>query len=243
MRIQTLILLLALFIPAPALAQDAVFPTQAALAHLEIPAFRYAEMVGRMSDIDPTHVPPANPPAYEVGARDAFWLAFRDDYEREYVTVELRGMTERVLIWAQTTLDYPNWRALALAKHLETAVLDPMQRLFQFAEPPGVDGDSRLNVVMIYDPEGWRLGYFSDILEMNLMNAAGEIMAVSRECTVTTTHVLNFRASPNGDKIGLVPKAAALDALDREGDWFKVDYAGRQGWIHADYAHTAGKCP
>ena len=33
-------------------------------------------------------------------------------------------------------------------------------------------------------------------LEMNLLNAAGEIMAVSRECTVTTTHVLNYRDAP-----------------------------------------------
>jgi hypothetical protein len=80
-------------------------------------------------------------------------------------------------------------------------------------------------------------------LELNLLNAAGEIMAVSRECTVTTTHALNFRASPNGNKIGLVPKGAAVDALDREGDWFKVEYAGRQGWIHGDYAHRAGNCP
>ncbi|MCY4061669.1 MAG: immune inhibitor A [Chloroflexi bacterium] len=163
MRIQTVILLFALFVHSPALAQDANFPTLEALAQLEIPAFSYSEMVGRMSDIDPTHVPPANPPAYEIGARDSFWLDFGEDYDSQYVTVELRGMTERVLIWAQTTLDYPNWRAQALARHLETAVLDPMQRLFQFAEPPGVDGDPRLIVAMIYDPDGSQLGYFSDI--------------------------------------------------------------------------------
>ena len=163
MRIQTLILMLALAIHAPALSQDADFSTLDALAQLEIPAFSYSEMVGRMSDTDPTHAPPASPPTYEIGARDAFWLDFGNDYKRQYVTVELRGMTERVLIWAQATLDYPNWRAQALAKRLETAVLDPMQRLFQFAEPPGVDGDSRLIVAMIYDPDGSQLGYFSDI--------------------------------------------------------------------------------
>ncbi len=163
MRIQSLLLLLALSLHWPTLSQDTDFPTLAALAELEIPAFSYAEMVGRMSDVDPTHVPPASPPEYEIGARDDFWLSFGDEYERKYVTVELRGMTERVLIWAQSTLNYPNWRAHALAKHLESAVLDPMQRLFQFAEPPGVDGDSRMIVAMIYDPDGSQLGYFSDI--------------------------------------------------------------------------------
>ena len=80
-------------------------------------------------------------------------------------------------------------------------------------------------------------------LSFYLMNAAGEVMVVARECTVTTTHVLNFRASPNGNKIGLVPKAATLDALDRQGDWFMVEYAGVPGWISADYVQTAGNCP
>ena len=80
-------------------------------------------------------------------------------------------------------------------------------------------------------------------LELNLLNAAGEIMFVSRECTVTTTHALNFRASPNGNKIGLAPEGATLDAFDRDGDWFKVEYRGRLGWIHSDYVHTAGQCP
>ena len=163
MRIQTLILLLALSMQSLALSQEADFPTLAALAQLEIPPFSYPEMVGRMSDVDTTHVPPADPPVYKIGERDDFWLSFGEDYERQYVSVELRGMTERVLIWAQSTLDYPNWRAQALAKHLESAVLDPMQRLFQFAEPPGVDGDSRLIVAMIYDPDGSQLGYFSDV--------------------------------------------------------------------------------
>ena len=68
-------------------------------------------------------------------------------------------------------------------------------------------------------------------------------MSTADECIVTTTHALNFRATPNGEKIGLVPQGAALDALDREDDWFKVEHAGRQGWIHADYVQTAGNCP
>ena len=80
-------------------------------------------------------------------------------------------------------------------------------------------------------------------LQMILLAESGELMVVRRECTVTTTHALNFRATPNGAKIGLVPEGAALDALDKEGDWFKVEHIGRQGWIHGDYVHTAGNCP
>ena len=80
-------------------------------------------------------------------------------------------------------------------------------------------------------------------LAFDLLNAAGEIMRISRDCAVTTTHALNFRATPNGERIGLLPAGATVDALDRQGDWFMVDYTGRQGWIHGDYVHKAGDCP
>ena len=80
-------------------------------------------------------------------------------------------------------------------------------------------------------------------LEAYLLNAAGEVMLVSRECTLTTTDPLNFRAAPNGNKIGLLPKATAVDALDRRGDWFQVDYRGTLGWVHGDFVIQAGNCP
>ena len=79
-------------------------------------------------------------------------------------------------------------------------------------------------------------------LEFYLSNAAGEIMVVTRECSVTTTDFLNFRATPNGNKIGLVPKGTAVDALDRQGDWFMVDYNGKLGWISAGYVTMQGNC-
>ncbi len=75
--------------------------------------------------------------------------------------MELRGQSQRVLIWIQTTLDYPTWRANALAQSIERNALDPMQRLFQFSEPPGVDGDSRLIVAFVSTPEGSSQGYFT----------------------------------------------------------------------------------
>ena len=80
-------------------------------------------------------------------------------------------------------------------------------------------------------------------LEFYLLNNAGEVMVVTRECTVTTTDFLNFRAAPNVNKIGLIPAGATLDALDRQEDWFMVYYNGAQGWISAGYVTTHGNCP
>ena len=146
MQFRTLAFLIALLLHLPTQSQDAEFPTLEALANLDIPAFDYAEMVGRMSSANPNHVPPANPPHYEIGDREWFNLVFGEDLDIERKRMELRGSTERVLIWVQVAVDYPRWRAQALAQRLETQVLDPMQRLFRFAEPPGVDGDPRLYV-------------------------------------------------------------------------------------------------
>ena len=80
-------------------------------------------------------------------------------------------------------------------------------------------------------------------LEAYLMNAAGEVMVVTRDCSVTTTHALNFRAAPSGSKIGLLREGTTVDALDRQDDWFQVEYNGVQGWIHGDYVTEAGNCP
>ena len=61
-------------------------------------------------------------------------------------------------------------------------------------------------------------------------------------CMVTTTYVLNLRAEPNGNVIGMVAHNATLTALSRTADWFKVDANGVTGWISADYVTTNGSC-
>lgn len=160
MRYRAFVFLIALVCHLPALSQDAEYPTLEALAQLEIPAFDFSDMVGRMSGIDTSYAPPANPTQYEIGDRETFRLLMGEDIDYESVAMELRGLTDRVLIWVQDGVDYPRWRARNIARRLETNVLDPMQRLFQLAEPPGIDGDPRLNVALMLDPSVTALAYF-----------------------------------------------------------------------------------
>ena len=61
-------------------------------------------------------------------------------------------------------------------------------------------------------------------------------------CVVTTTHGLNFRDGPGGNRIGLVPENAALAASARTSGWFNVEYDEAPGWISADYVVAAGSC-
>ena len=143
------------------LAQDSYFPTLDELEDLRVPSFDYAAMIGRMSRMNPEHIPPESPPVYAIGDRETFRISFRDGGADLPTEMELRGQSPRVLIWIQASLDYPNWRANALAQSIERNVLNPMQKLFQFSEPPGVDGDPRLTVALVSTPEGHSQGYFS----------------------------------------------------------------------------------
>ncbi len=160
MRFYGIMIVVALLLGSATLAQDGDFPTLDELATMEIPRFDFAEMVGRMSRIDTSYTPPANPPDYAVGDIETFIVDMGADEDSVQIEAELRGQTRRVLIWVQATVEYPPWRARALAQRLESQVLNPMEQLFQTSEPPGIDGDPRLYVVMISDPEGSTLGYF-----------------------------------------------------------------------------------
>ena len=82
------------------------------------------------------------------------------------------------------------------------------------------------------------------------------------DCTVTTTHVVNFRASPAGTRLTVLRKGISvtararttdwheqvleagipLNSLTRTSDWFMVEYEGASGWISADYVTTEGSC-
>ena len=160
MRIRMLFLSLALCAALPLSAQESAFPTLDALATVDVPAFIFAEMVGRMSREYVEHVPPEQPPRYEIDQRESLRLAFGEERERQYKEVELRALTDDVLVWVHIDVDYPHWRAQALARNISAKVLGPIQRLFKSAEPPGVDGDPRLHVVIINDPDGNVLGAF-----------------------------------------------------------------------------------
>ena len=62
------------------------------------------------------------------------------------------------------------------------------------------------------------------------------------DCAVTTIHVLNFRAAPNGTKIGQVQHKHTFTATARTPGWFQVEDQGAVGWISADYVETEGDC-
>ncbi len=79
-------------------------------------------------------------------------------------------------------------------------------------------------------------------LEINLLDADGNVIVVERDCRVTTTAGLNFRDAPKGNKIGLLPQGASAWALASREGWFNIEHDGLSGWIHGDYVTTEGDC-
>ena len=77
--------------------------------------------------------------------------------------------------------------------------------------------------------------------DIGAIEAVPPIQALSA-CRVTTTHALNYRDGPHGNRIGGVPYNATLRAAARTPGWFQVDYEGATGWISADYVETEGEC-
>ena len=161
MRFGLVLCLIALMPQLPLLAQNSDFATLDALAQQEAPPFRFADMVARMTGENYTHTPPDDPPRHAIGHRQSFTLRSGEDYYDIDYEMELRAQTDRVVIWAQLDADYPRWRAQSLARRVETYVLDAVQKRLAAVEPPGIDGDPRLTIALVHDPEGPYGGYFS----------------------------------------------------------------------------------
>ena len=65
---------------------------------------------------------------------------------------------------------------------------------------------------------------------------------VLSDCSVTTTHNLNFRDGPGGNRVGSLEENLTLAAMARTAGWFNVEYEDTSGWISADYVVAEGDC-
>ncbi len=160
MRFKALLIILTLLPHLLIGAQSADYPTLDALSELDVPYYSYADMIRRISDVDISFTPPSSPPDYQIGDQESFYLPTDDSYEQDSQTLELRAMTDQVLIWVQDSALYSPTRAQRLAEHVENQIMRPLQDLFQYQEPPGVDGDPRLTIAMILAPDLSAPGFF-----------------------------------------------------------------------------------
>ena len=82
----------------------------------------------------------------------------------------------------------------------------------------------------------------SDWLAATAQPLAVPIVTPTPICMTTATAAVNVRDAPNGNRIGGVFPDETLRALGSVNGWYQVDYAGRSGWISADYVTLRGQC-
>ncbi|MCY4466661.1 MAG: immune inhibitor A [Chloroflexi bacterium] len=157
---KALIIILALAFATTLRAQGLDYPMLEALAALEIPAFDYAQLIDDFYNFRTEHRPPSSPPVYEIGDRENLWVDAGAEAGNVQIDAELRGITDNVLIWVDYPLAYSNWRAQRMAEHIDSEIIEPIHELFQYAAPPGVDGDPRLTIVMAHNEESSWQGIF-----------------------------------------------------------------------------------
>lgn len=63
-------------------------------------------------------------------------------------------------------------------------------------------------------------------------------------CELNTGDIINLRTGPglDFDVIAEIPFKTGLSALERAGDWFKVEYESLMGWVNIDYVFRSGYC-
>ena len=209
MRITAILLMTLLSLSMPLQAQDGDFPTLEALLQLDIPQLNDRDL---WSEAELRAMQAADPPAYQIGDRDSFFISVADGSDVE-TDVELRGMTENVLVWVQADARYRRQASQRLAERVESDVRAPMQQLLGFREPAGVDGDARMSLLLVQEPDLGADGYFgeadlmpreynpesneSELLVINLVYDDGSIMPTATILD-TIAHeyqhlLLNFR--------------------------------------------------
>ena len=160
MRFIALICAVALLLGQSSMAQENSYPSLAALEKAEIPAYDYMDSIRRLFGYKSSYTPPTRPPVYQVGDSDTFAIIGGDGREESSVPVELRGMTDNVLIWVEEQAAYSRRSTQAIAEQVEAQVVAPMRQFLGFRAPPGMDADPRLTIFMIHKPGFWSGGYF-----------------------------------------------------------------------------------
>ena len=249
MRRRAILLTASLLIATAILAQETSFPTLEALARLDVPAYDWEEASRRLTAYSGTYTAPLNRPRHAIGDRESFMLPTNDYWDKAAIATELRGMTENVLIWVQESADYSRYRAQTTAERIEREVIAPLGQLFDYGLPPGVDGDARLIVVLMRQPEFTRTAIFdkrdlipktlspdSNQREIALMNlAVGGEQGLDDDFIVSTIaheyqHILLHHRDANEDR--WLDEALSSFVQYYIGDSYTVEWLG-EGFLPA----------
>jgi uncharacterized protein YraI len=80
------------------------------------------------------------------------------------------------------------------------------------------------------------MGAIKRLLILAIFSAMAVAMANAETIQITARNGANFRARPQGKRIGGLPNGARLTVLERRGSWAKVKYGKATGWVYTQGA-------
>lgn len=162
MRQKLLLALCLVIFDLPIVAQGTPYPTMDALNAVTIPPNDPIDLARRLWSIDSQYTPPVQPPNWRVGDTQFFNVVNSARQQEFAVNTELRGMSDNVLLWIETSAPISYDLAQQFTELVDMSIVQQVQALWGFAEPAGVDGDPRLYILMTTGLDEGVAAYFAD---------------------------------------------------------------------------------
>jgi immune inhibitor A len=122
-------------------AQQAQFPTVAALEQADIPVRDRVELAQRFLGVGAIPPPPTSAPARSLGEQETFWVSNSDDDHMFQVNAVLSAVGEHIYLWVQDGVFIPDYDLQALADAFDDHIYNSVRDLWGSENTPGIDGD------------------------------------------------------------------------------------------------------
>jgi len=146
-------------IPPP--IDTTVYPTIAAIQNASIPYADRQMLAQRFSGLPPVDIALPNPPRWEIGMRQAFWVSDSMNNQTFQVETDLLGLSEHVAVWVESGYGVRAGQAQAFALAFDEEVYDVVRELWGSEPFPGVDNDPRIHAVFAGNLGGRVAAYYS----------------------------------------------------------------------------------
>ena len=144
-------------------AQDTDYPTMDALNAVTLPPNDPIDLARRLRGITIDYQVPTSAPIYNIGDSKAFSVANTSAQQEQIKTATLRGMSDNVLLWVEADVEIAPAMAEQFVNIVDMAIVQQVQDLWGIVEPAGIDGDTRLYILMVTGLDTSIGGYFSDV--------------------------------------------------------------------------------
>lgn len=149
-----------MIVALPLLAQETDDPTLNALQTVTLPENDPVDLARRLRGLNPLINLPESAPVWQIGDTQ-FFTVYNSSTQVEFaVNTELRGMSDNILLWIDTAAPISRGEAQQFAELVDASIYQQTQALWNTAEPAGIDGDTRLYLVMVQGLSEGIAGYF-----------------------------------------------------------------------------------